>query len=75
MAPMWRCIFATVVATSLLGVLVSGADAQIGAAPGGLAGPQGLGTLNPDEASGGRLIHPPTTPASSTGRAAHGEIR
>jgi len=37
MAPMWRCIFATVVATSLLGVLVSGADAQIGAAPGGLA--------------------------------------
>ena len=50
-------------------VLVSGAHAQIGGlAPGGLAGPQGLGTLNPDEASGGRLIHPPTTQASSTGQ-------
>jgi hypothetical protein len=51
-------IFATGVATSLV-VLVSGAHAEIGGlAPGGLAGPRGLGTLN----AGPELGAPPHDP-------------
>lgn len=51
-------IFTIVVATSLV-VLVSGAHAQIGGpAPGGMAGPRGLGTLN----AGPELGAPPHDP-------------